>query len=148
HLGLLGRGRDPAALRRLDPGRAPAADGNADAAGGGRLHGERVAAHEAFGLRRVAPHARRRRADGEGLGLVTASPAPPGRIVLLGPQRLAPTLSVALREAGFPDDSPIALVTAGWQEREGEDGELREHLGGRGVNLELYARALRVSEAD
>ncbi len=35
----------------------------------------------------------------------------------------------------------MAAVTAGWQDREGEDAELREHLGGRVVNLKLYRRA-------
>ena len=34
----------------------------------------------------------------------------------------------------------IAAVTAGWEEREQEDDELAEHLGGRTVNLELYRR--------
>ena len=38
-------------------------------------------------------------------------------------------------------EGPIAAVTAGWQDREAEDDELREHLGGRTVNLELYRRA-------
>jgi hypothetical protein len=35
----------------------------------------------------------------------------------------------------------IAAVTAGWKEREQEDDELAEHLGGRTVNLELNRRA-------
>ncbi len=35
----------------------------------------------------------------------------------------------------------IALVTAGWQENEGADHELHEHLCGRSINLGLYARA-------
>jgi hypothetical protein len=38
-------------------------------------------------------------------------------------------------------DGPVAAVTAGWQDRESEDEELREHLGARTVNLELYRRA-------
>jgi hypothetical protein len=39
-------------------------------------------------------------------------------------------------------------VTAGWQEREADDGELQELLGGRGVNLALYARWRDVQEHD
>jgi hypothetical protein len=42
----------------------------------------------------------------------------------------------------------VALVTAGWQERETEDAEIREHLGGAVVNLELHARAERVFDRD
>jgi hypothetical protein len=39
-------------------------------------------------------------------------------------------------------DGPVAAITAGWQDREMEDGELREHLGNRTVNL-IYRRRLR-----
>jgi hypothetical protein len=74
--------------------------------------------------------------------------ATPARVVLLGPQRLKKTLADALRESGLSETAPIAIVSAGWQEREPEDAELREHLGGRGHNLDLYARALRVNDAD
>ena len=35
---------------------------------------------------------------------------------------------------------PIAAVTAGWQERESDDGELMRLLSGRGLNLHLHAR--------
>lgn len=38
-------------------------------------------------------------------------------------------------------DGPIAAVTAGWEERENEIDELRDHLGRRVVNLRLYGRA-------
>ncbi len=61
------------------------------------------------------------------------------RIVhFLGPQRLKPTLIDAVKETGIT--GKIAVVTAGWQEREAEDGELNEHLEGRAVNLKLYER--------
>lgn len=60
-------------------------------------------------------------------------------LILLGPQRLRPTLGEALAALGTK--GPVAAVTAGWQDREGEDDELREHLGSRTVNLELYRRA-------
>ncbi|MFQ5351399.1 MAG: hypothetical protein ACE5EG_13245, partial [Thermoanaerobaculia bacterium] len=63
----------------------------------------------------------------------------PPDLVLLGPQRLRPTLGQALAALGT--GSPVAAVTAGWQEREAEDDELRQHLGSRTVNLELYRRA-------
>ena len=66
------------------------------------------------------------------------------RAILLGPQR-RPTLDAVVR--GFPD-GPFATVTAGWQEREPDDGELRALLGGRGVGLELYRRWLDVQERD
>jgi hypothetical protein len=62
---------------------------------------------------------------------------------LLGPQRLKRTLADAVDLVGV--EGPIAAVTAGWEEREEEIDELREHLqrGGRRrvVNLRLYHRA-------
>jgi hypothetical protein len=45
-------------------------------------------------------------------------------------------------------DGPVATVTAGWQEREPDDRELHEHLGGRSLNLSLYQRAERVFTRD
>lgn len=42
----------------------------------------------------------------------------------------------------------VATVTAGWQERDADDAELEEHLGGRAVNLELYARYVDIRESD
>ncbi|MDH3254578.1 MAG: hypothetical protein OEM62_06265, partial [Acidobacteriota bacterium] len=59
-------------------------------------------------------------------------------IVLLGPQRLRPKLADVVRQMNV--SGQIAAVTAGWEEREQEDDELAEHLGGRTVNLELYRR--------
>lgn len=72
--------------------------------------------------------------------------APPRAITLLGPQRLAPTLAEAVRGSGTR--GCVAVVTAGWQEREEEVDELREHLGGGVVNLRLYARAEEVFRRD
>ena len=72
-------------------------------------------------------------------------------IILLGPQRLEPTLAEAIatiEEGGSQEDARIGLVTAGWEEREEEDGELKEHLGGRGVNLQLFSRGEDVFERD
>ena len=68
------------------------------------------------------------------------------QVVLLGPQRLAPTLVDAfdsLKVAG-----PIAAITAGWEEREDEDRELGAHLRGRTVNLRVHARAEEIYERD
>ena len=67
------------------------------------------------------------------------------RTILLGPQR-RPTLDSVVRSLGLP--GPFAMVTAGWQEREPDDGELRALLGGRGVGLELYRRWLDVQARD
>lgn len=67
-------------------------------------------------------------------------------VVLLGPQRFAPTLGQAVARAGVR--GRLASVTAGWQEREAEDLELHEHLGGRTVNLMLYARGEDLFEKD
>ena len=71
-----------------------------------------------------------------------------GVVTLLGPQRLAPTVGATLGALGIAPEAPVATVTAGWQEREGEDQELDEHLGGRTVNLALYLRADRVFAED
>lgn len=59
-------------------------------------------------------------------------------IVVLGPQRLTPTLKTALDERGI--SGPIAVVTAGWEEREPEDQELRAHVGGEVRNLQVWQR--------
>ncbi len=67
-------------------------------------------------------------------------------LVLLGPQRFDPILREAVDALGV--EGKIAAVTAGWQEREAEDAELREHLGGRTLNLRLYDRCERVFAAD
>ena len=67
-------------------------------------------------------------------------------VTLLGPQRLRPTLASTLASLGI--EGRIATVTAGWQEREADDRELHEHLGGRSVNLRLYERADAVFRRD
>jgi hypothetical protein len=67
-------------------------------------------------------------------------------VVLLGAQRFDPTLGEAVAELGVK--GRIATITAGWQEREDEDDELQEHLGGRSVNLRLHARAEEVFRKD
>ena len=67
-------------------------------------------------------------------------------VVLLGPQRLQPTVRRAADTLDL--DGPIALITAGWEEREAEDQELADHLGRQTVNLELFARTERVFDED
>ena len=84
-----------------------------------------------------------------------AAPTPPrapgAGVILLGPQRQRQTLVDAVRGfAGVTGD--VAVVTAGWQEREEEVDELREHLSARGgggvVNLRLYHRTEDVFRDD
>jgi hypothetical protein len=45
-------------------------------------------------------------------------------------------------------DGPVATITAGWQEREADDGELSRRLDGRDTALELYRRWLDVQDRD
>jgi hypothetical protein len=66
---------------------------------------------------------------------------------LLGPQYQKPFLGSVFPSFGIPEGS-IAAVTAGWQEREGEDAELNKHLSGRALDLRLYQRAERVFRRD
>jgi hypothetical protein len=66
-------------------------------------------------------------------------------VTLLGPQR-RPSLQHVVR--GMDPGASFAVVTAGWLERESDDAELRQLLGGRGVNLGLHRRWLDVLERD
>ena len=68
------------------------------------------------------------------------------RVVLLGPQHEQQTVARAVEDLGV--ESPFAAITAGWAEREGEDAELSDHLGGRTINLGLYPRAEEVFAED
>jgi hypothetical protein len=67
-------------------------------------------------------------------------------VLILGPQYRTPNLREALASAGLC--GPIATITAGWQEREGELGALDEHLGQRVRDLRLYERAEGVFARD
>ena len=67
------------------------------------------------------------------------------KVTLLGPQR-RPTLDTVA--ASLCPEGPVATITAGWQEREPDDGELGKLLGARDVNLRLYRRLLDVQERD
>ena len=66
--------------------------------------------------------------------------------VLLGAQRFNPTLGAVVASLGI--HGRIALITAGWQEREREDDELSAHLGGNTVNLGMHARGGAVFHED
>jgi hypothetical protein len=66
-------------------------------------------------------------------------------VVVLGPQR-RPTVDTAVRS--LDRAGPIAVVNAGWQEREPDDAELDGLLDGRSLNLRLYARWLDVLDQD
>ena len=68
------------------------------------------------------------------------------RVVLLGPQHDKQSVAKAVDDLGVAGS--LATVTAGWEDREGEDAELSEHLGGRTLNLGLYPRAEEVFDED
>lgn len=74
------------------------------------------------------------------------------RIVLLGPQRVTPTLAAAtddlVEEGALAADATIATITAGWQDREGSLDHLDPGAGRRLIDLSLYERANRVAAAD
>ena len=82
----------------------------------------------------------KRRSDG-------AAP-PPRPVVVLGPQRQHPGVAKAVADLGVVG-GPLAVVTAGWEERESEDDELVKALAdpnagnvsGSVANLALFPRA-------
>ena len=67
-------------------------------------------------------------------------------LTLFGPQRLEPNLRSELDRLGL--DGSVAVITAGWQEREGEIDELQDHLERTVVDLRLHHRAESVFEDD
>ncbi|MDN5790384.1 MAG: peptidase E [Micrococcales bacterium] len=66
--------------------------------------------------------------------------------ILLGPQRFTVTVAPTVRSLDVA--GPIAMINAGWEEREPDDAELAGHLDGRGVNLRLYQRAVELLSVD
>ncbi len=70
-------------------------------------------------------------------------------VILLGPQRRVPIVRQAV-ETLVPDadTGPLAVVTAGWEEREAEDQEFRDHVLRPVVNLAIWARVERIFEQD
>lgn len=63
--------------------------------------------------------------------------------VLLGPQSPAPNIAEAVANAGLPDGS-LAVISAAWQETEGDIEEIRSVLGRDLEDLYLYRRAEEV----
>ncbi len=68
------------------------------------------------------------------------------RITLLGPQQPIPSLITAVDSLGIR--GRIAAITAGWEERELEDDELRAHLRGQSINLRLWERSEAIFDKD
>jgi hypothetical protein len=66
--------------------------------------------------------------------------------VLMGPQRMVPIVREALDLMQVHE--MVAIVTAGWQEREAEDDELEQALGRPSVNLMLHGRGEEVFRDD
>ncbi len=66
------------------------------------------------------------------------------RAIVLGPQRHVPIVKPALETLGVAATGEIALVSAGWEEREAEDGEFRDHVGRKVRNLDVWARVERI----
>jgi hypothetical protein len=66
-------------------------------------------------------------------------------VTLLGPQR-TPDLDKVVRSLNL--EGPIATITAGWGERESDDGHLNDLLEARDINLSLHRRWLDVQDAD
>lgn len=69
-----------------------------------------------------------------------------GDVILLGPQRLRPTVGPVLESLGL--DGRICVISAGWQEREGELDELSGHLHRPVDDLALYRRCEEVFAQD
>lgn len=67
--------------------------------------------------------------------------------LLLGPQRPLRNLGNALRASGFPA-GPLAVVSAGWQEAEGDIEDVHELVQQPLIDLQLYARAERLFAQD
>jgi hypothetical protein len=69
-----------------------------------------------------------------------------GSVVFLGPQGTTPDIGAALSEHGIR--GPVALVRAGYQEREGDDAEMTAWLGVPAVNLTLHKRSVELFRED
>jgi hypothetical protein len=67
-------------------------------------------------------------------------------VTLCGPQRLAPTIGAMVKDVGA--SAPVAVITAGWRERETDDDELSAAVGLQTINLGLYRRWRTIAEAD
>ena len=63
----------------------------------------------------------------------------PAHVVLLGPQRHDPDVGRVV--ADLNERGPVAIISAGLQEWEEDDGRIRQSLGRDAFNLRLYGRA-------
>ncbi|HLU06084.1 MAG TPA: Type 1 glutamine amidotransferase-like domain-containing protein [Woeseiaceae bacterium] len=68
------------------------------------------------------------------------------QIILLGPQRPNTNLGAAIVEAALPD-GPLAVISAGWQEAEGDIEDIHELVRRPLHDLRLYQRAEEVFAA-
>ncbi len=66
---------------------------------------------------------------------------------MLGPQRPTPNLAPLLEQIGL-SGGKLCVVTAGWQEREGELQDLEQHVARAATDLRLYERAEDVFARD
>jgi hypothetical protein len=73
-------------------------------------------------------------------------PGPDRRITLLGPQRTQRSVASAVAALGV--DGPLCVITAGWQEREGEVDELAGDVARPVVDLALYRRTEELFKRD
>lgn len=69
-------------------------------------------------------------------------------VILLGPQRHVPIVRPAVESLVADRKRPLAVITAGWEEREDEDQELRDHLQRPAHNLAIWQRVERIFEKD
>jgi hypothetical protein len=73
-------------------------------------------------------------------------PPPEPQVILLGPQGTSPDVGAVLSEYGIR--GKVALVRAGYQEREGDDAAMISSLGVAAVNLGLHSRGVEVFRGD
>jgi hypothetical protein len=68
-------------------------------------------------------------------------------MLLLGPQRPVQNLGRTFAACGFPD-GPVAVISAGMQEAEGDNNHIQEAIGRPLVDLGLYKRAEQLLASD
>jgi hypothetical protein len=67
--------------------------------------------------------------------------------LLLGPQRPVTNLGQVVADAGVPAGT-VAVISAGWQEAEGDIDDVREQVPGSLIDLKLYHRAEEAFSTD
>lgn len=70
------------------------------------------------------------------------------RLVFLGPQRRDPTVEATLRSLDVDPNAPVAICSAGWEERERELEEFEQHIRSRAVNLDVFHHVEEIYEND